>query len=138
MGVFQRFEKFSKAYYLDEVTFNNLQGYIASCIGTVANGTLSKHIARFRTFLEYCVNMDYILKNPAKLLKTQKAKTPIRYHFSKTKVKMILENANPRFKPFFELMLETGLRSCDMWNLTKTNFPVGDFLYIKQENQTVF
>ena len=46
---------------------------------------------------------------------------------------MILQNTNPSFKPFFELMLETGLRACDMWNLTKKNFPGGDFLYIKQE-----
>ena len=30
-------------------------------------------------------------------------------------------------------MLETGLRNCDMWHLTKDNFPGGIFLYIKQE-----
>ena len=30
-------------------------------------------------------------------------------------------------------MLETGLRACDMWNLTKDNFPGGNFLYIIQD-----
>ena len=46
---------------------------------------------------------------------------------------MILENCAKRYKPFFELMLETGLRACDMWCLTKDNFPGGNFIYIKQE-----
>jgi len=27
-------------------------------------------------------------------------------------------------------MLETGLRACDMWNLTKTNLPSGNFVHI--------
>ena len=46
---------------------------------------------------------------------------------------MILKKAHPRFRPFFQLMLKTGVSPCDMWNLTKNNFPGGDFLYIVQD-----
>ena len=36
---------------------------------------------------------------------------------------MIWKKINPRFfLPFYQLMLETGLRAGDMWNLTKDNF----------------
>ena len=45
---------------------------------------------------------------------------------------MILENCKDRYRPFFELMLETGIRPCDMWNLTKDNFP-GEDIHIVQE-----
>ena len=46
---------------------------------------------------------------------------------------MILDTCNNRFTPFFELMLETRFRAYDMCNLTKDNFPYGDFLYIVQD-----
>ena len=38
---------------------------------------------------------------------------------------MILGNCKPQYKLFFELMLETGLRPNDMWNLTQDNFRQG-------------
>ena len=82
--------------------------------------------------------MDYLRKNPAELLKTQKIKTPIPYHFTKPEARMILKNANPRFKPFFEIMLETRLRVCDMWILTKKTSQVGTSSILNKKKQKVF
>ena len=42
---------------------------------------------------------------------------------------MIWKKINPRFLPFYQLMLETGLRAGDMWNLTKDNFIDGKTRY---------
>jgi len=38
---------------------------------------------------------------------------------------MIWEKMNPQFLPYYQLILETGLRAGDMWNLTKDHFLEG-------------
>ena len=129
----KRLQSFSQIHFVDEVTYDNLQGFIASLRESMNDRTINKHIARLRRFLGYCVNMQYVKVNEADKLDTYKSKPPIRYSFKESEVKMILEYAQPRFAVFFELMLETGLRACDMWNLTKDNFPGGNFIHIIQE-----
>ena len=133
--ILKRLSKFSRINTVDEVTYNVLQGFIASLRngGTMLDRTINKHIGRLRAFFKYCVNMQYVQINEADKLETYKCKTPVRYSFSKDEIKMILENCKDRFKPFFELMLETGLRPCDMWNLSRENFKDKNFIHIVQE-----
>jgi len=128
--ILKRFQAFSKVKSIDEVTYDNLQGFVSSQRENMKDRTLNKHISRLRRFLDYCVNMEYIQINHANKLETYKSKPPVRYSFSKDEIKMILEKSNPQFSIFFELMLETGLRACDTWYLTKDNFPGGNFLHI--------
>lgn len=139
LGVLKKLQAFGSITYLEDVTFQVLQGYVALLThnggingkGMVASSIVG-HIGFIRRFLTFCVNMEYINKNEANKLDRIKRKAPVRYSFNKDEVSMILENCTERFLPFFELMLETGIRACDMWNLTKDNFPGGDFIYIKQ------
>jgi len=131
--ILKRLQLSSKVHSIDEVTYDNLQGFISSLRESMNDRTVNKHIARLRSFLGYCVNMQYVKINEAYKLDTYKSKPPIRYSFKEGEVNMILEKSQPRFAVFFELMLETGLRACDMWNLTKDNFPSGNFIHIIQE-----
>jgi len=133
LGLFKRFTTACRITFVEDITYSNLQGYISSIKGTVSNDTINKHISRLRRLCKDFVYNGYLDKNYAEQLDTYKTKTPVRYSFSKDEWKQIKRNADPRFLPFFELMLETGIRACDMWNLTKDNFPGGDHILVIQE-----
>ena len=124
LGILKRFQDFARVFYLNEITYSNLEVFINSVRygeKQVGNGTINKHISRFRGFLGHCIKHSWLRSNEAEKLETLKVSTPIRYHFSEEDIALIFKNASPRFLPFFELMLETGLRACDMWNLTQDN-----------------
>ena len=138
-GVLKKLQAFGDITYVEDVTFQVLQGYVARLTYNggidgkgMASSSIVGHIGFIRRFLTFCVNMEYIHRNEANKLDKIKRKSPIRYSFSKDEVSMILENCKDRYRPFFELMLETGLRACDMWNLTRDNFP-GEDVHIVQE-----
>ena len=38
---------------------------------------------------------------------------------------MVWKNIDSKFKPYYQLMNETGLRACDMYVMTQDNFPTG-------------
>lgn len=106
---------------------------MASIRDTMKPLTANKHIGRIRRFLNFCVNMEYITINHANKLDYYKHKAHRPYSFSKGEVQMVLASCDPRYVPFYELMVETGLRPCDMWTLTQDNFPCGDSLFIVQD-----
>ena len=84
-----------------------------------------------KRFFEYCDNCEWLTKNPARKIKKLKATTPFRYHFPQDEIDIILENAG-MFKSFFVIALATGLRTCDMWELSTSDFEViEDAMYLK-------
>ena len=82
-GVLKKLQAFGNITYVEDVTFQVLQGYVAllthnGCIngkGMVALSIVG-HIGFIRRFLTFCVNMEYINKNEANKLDRIKRKTP--------------------------------------------------------------
>jgi len=60
--ILKRLQSFSKIKSIDEVTYDNLQGFVASLRENMKDRTVNKHIARLRRFLGYCVNMQYLME----------------------------------------------------------------------------
>ena len=97
----------------------------------VRNATLRKNIQWLQRFFQYCEDMDYVVKSYARGLKKPKVDIPERYSFQQLEVDMLLDNAGT-FRDYYILAISTGLRPCDMKNLTKADFDIkGDFMRLK-------
>ena len=97
----------------------------------IRSATLRKNIQWLQRFFQYCEDMDYIIKSPARGLKKPTVGVPERYSFQQLEVDMILDNAGC-FREYYILALSTGLRPCDMKNLTKSDFDIkGDYMRLK-------
>ena len=68
--------------------------------------------------------MEHLTINHANKLKRLKQEKPLRHGFTPEEIHRLWKNIDPRFKPYYQLMNETGLCACDMYSLTQDNFPV--------------
>jgi integrase/recombinase XerD len=118
-------QEFGNIRYVSDLTYPVLQDFINSRSTIYTNKTLNKYRNRIRKFLHFCYKMDWVIKNEADKLDRLKETTPDRYSFSRAEVDTVLSSdETTEYHLFFELMLETGLRACDAWELTQGNFPI--------------
>ncbi len=96
--------------------------------------TLNKDIQIIKRFFNYCIDMEWIDRNPFRSVKPFKVQaTGQRYYFTPEQVKLIMNNAG-NFHDFYYLLLHTGIRSTDAFKLKPEHF---DGRYIKvQMNKT--
>jgi len=100
--------------------------------------TQAKTLERFRSFFGFCVQNDWITKNPAKGIKAPTIKPSPTLPFSHTEVTDILKNADFRSQVFFRLLLHSGLRIMDAAQLRPERIEGGKlFLYTQKTGTAV-
>ena len=95
----------------------------------ISPATLNKEIQYLKRYFEYCVDMDWIHKNPFRKVKYFKVQKNQRYYFSESDINKILDNAG-KFYDFYCFLLHTGLRSTDAFRLKPSHID-GKYLKIK-------
>jgi len=96
--------------FIDDVKLNSLVTGSKTVKRTVGCKTLNKHVTRIKGFLKYCVVMEYIVVNQAEKFDKLPESTPERTTFTDEQIIAILEQ-DSTYAPFFEFMLETGVRA---------------------------
>ena len=102
--------------------------------------TLNKDIQIMKRFFNYCIDMEWIDRNPFRSVKPFKVKpNGQRYHFTPDQIKLIMAHAD-RFYDFYYLLLHTGIRPSDAFKLKPEHFEgryikvqmnkTGDFLHV--------
>jgi len=90
--------------------------------------TAAKSLERLRSFFKFCLDSDWIEKNPAKAIKAAKVEDAEVLPFSHQEVEQVLKacrtfNGNgDRIKALTELMLATGLRIGDAATISRDRF----------------
>jgi site-specific recombinase XerD len=90
--------------------------------------TAAKSLERLRSFFKFCVDSEWIEKNPAKAIKSAKVEDADVLPFNESEVKKILKacetfNGNSeRIKALTELMLGSGLRIGDAATISRDKF----------------
>jgi len=107
--------------YVDEYRVSDIENYIATLQGTMANSSVNRHIVHFRRFFEYCVKNERAKTNVALRVDRLKEEVRLPYSFSVEEIGLILRKSGV-FHKFFVFLLETGLRPTDAWDLTQENF----------------
>ena len=96
--------------------------------------TLNREIGFIKRFFNYCIDMEWIDRNPFRSIKPFKVKSNCqRYHFTPVQLDSIMENAG-RFYDFYYLLLHTGIRCTDAYKLKPEHFD-GNYLKV-QMNKT--
>ena len=119
------FQAFSGIKSINQITYPLLQDFIDLNKGKYGNNTLNKYRNRLRKFVHFCFKNDWVIKNEADKLDSLKKDKVDRFRFSDEEVDLVLSSKHcTKYKTFFEFMLETGLRACDTWFLSRGNFRV--------------
>ena len=102
--------------------------------------TLNKDIQSIKRFFNYCIDMEWMDRNPFRSVKPFKVKSNgQRYHFTPDQLELIMAQAG-RFYDFYYLLLHTGIRPTDAFKLKPEHFEgrylkvqmnkTGDFLHV--------
>ena len=106
----------------------------------ISPSTLNREIGFIKRFFSYCIDMEWIDRNPFRPVKPFKVKSnTVRYSFTDSDIRLIMDNAG-RFYDFYYLLLHTGIRSTDAYKLKPEHFEgrylkvqmnkTGDFLHV--------
>ena len=106
----------------------------------ISPSTLNREIGFIKRFFNYCIDMEWMDRNPFRAVKPFKVKfNGQRYYFTPDQVKLIMNNAG-NFHDFYYLLLHTGIRSTDAFKLKPEHFEgrylkvqmnkTGDFLHV--------
>lgn len=83
----------------------------------VSPKTLNEELAIIRRFYRWARHREYITKDPTESVERMKPDPkPIRI-FTESEIQLILKHATPTHRPFYQLLLFTGLRDGELRNL---------------------
>ena len=95
--------------------------------------TLSKRLERLRAFFNFCVDNDWIVKNPAKSIKPPQIRPCPTLPFTADELARILAKADFRSQVFFRILLHSGLRIIDAATLRPERIHDGKLLLYQQK-----
>ncbi|NUO20203.1 tyrosine-type recombinase/integrase [bacterium] len=117
---FHHFQDWLKSYgkaSFAELKANDIEEFLAARRPVIADKTLNDELATVRVFFQWAEDREYVKKNPA--LKVKRVKVdpkPIRV-FTSEEVHLIMKHATDYQRPFYQLLLLTGLRDGELRNL---------------------
>jgi integrase len=101
--------------------------------------TAAKELERIRAFFNFCVEKQWIAKNPAKSIKAPHLKPNPTLPYAEIEIQKILANATPKESVFYRLLLHSGLRILDAASLRPERIQDGKlFLYQAKTGQPVW
>ena len=125
----RRFQEFAKISKVEDAKLPQMKRFLVERSKFVKPATINKNIQFLQRFFSWCEDMNFVNKSEARGLKKLKCKAPVRYSFQALEISKILDNAGC-FRDFYVVALATGLRPCDMWNLSTDDFTVdGDYMF---------
>tara|TARA_R110002012_G_scaffold315395_1_gene529178 strand:- start:615 stop:1664 length:1050 start_codon:yes stop_codon:yes gene_type:complete len=109
--------------------------------------TINREIGFIKRFFNYCIDMEWISKNPFRTIKYLKIDNKKdRYYFSKDEIERILKRSN-KYRDFYILLLKTGLRATDAYKLKRKHIKgsyislkmnkTNDYIYIPISNKVI-
>lgn len=131
--VMRQLEKFleqHKILMLSDIDLETLRAFVA----TLKDGPLAKgrKIDRLRSFFKFCINSDWLEKNPAKLLVPPISRRVPTLPFEDADINTIVGCAEGKTKTFVLLMIYSGLRISDA-SMLKASALIGEKLFLRQE-----
>jgi len=95
----------------------------------ISASTLNREINFIKRFFNYCIDMQWLDRNPFRVVKPFKIDSKKqRFYFTKKHLKLIFEKRS-KYTDFYTFLLKTGLRSTDAYKLRKKHIQ-GSYLGI--------
>ncbi len=134
----REFSAASQCRHLGDFTTESVRAF-RSFRTSLSPRTSGKELERIRTFFSFCVQNDWIAKNPATTIKAPEVKPNPTLPFSDAEVSKILATADFRSQVFFRILLHSGLRIIDAAMLRPERIQNGRvFLYTQKTGVPVF
>jgi site-specific recombinase XerD len=99
--------------------------------------TASKDIERLRALFKFCVENEWLAKNPARAIKAPEMKPSPTLPFTEAEVRKILAQTDPRTSVFLRVLLHSGLRIIDAAQLRPEKIIDGKVFLYTQKTGTV-
>lgn len=91
--------------------------YLASRKQLVSGKTLNDELATVRVFYHWAEEREYVAKNPASTIKRVKVDPKPTRVFTREEIALIMKHATDYQRPFYQLLLCTGMRDGELRNL---------------------
>ena len=95
--------------------------------------TVSKTLEKLRSFFKFCIENDWITKNPAQHIKAPEVRPNPTLPFTEKEVRDIIANTEFRPATFFHLLLHSGLRIIDAATLRPERIQEDKLLLYQQK-----
>jgi integrase len=100
-----------------QITKAEIEDFLRSRRKEIADKTWNEELAIIRRFFDWLKDHEYLVKSPAaKIERVQQNPRAIRI-FSAAEIQLIMRHATPTQRPFYQLLLFTGLRDGELRNL---------------------
>tara|TARA_Y100001963_G_scaffold63728_1_gene88742 strand:- start:732 stop:1739 length:1008 start_codon:yes stop_codon:yes gene_type:complete len=113
---------------------SNMKIYKYGQMVTISDSTLNRNIGYLKRFFNFCIEMEYINRNPFMSIKNVRKKgVSQRFFFTDDHLSKIMKNAG-KFKDLYTFLIETGIRATDVYNLKQKH--ISENYLIKKMNKT--
>ena len=104
--------------------------YKDNIYNTIKPTTLNREIAFLKRFFNYCIDMEWIIVNPFRVVKKFKNRgSKQRYYFTKSDIDLIFKYKS-KYTDFYTFLLNTGIRPTDAYKVRKKHIN-GAYLIIR-------
>ena len=101
---------------------------------TISDSTLNRNIGYLKRFFNFCIEMEYINRNPFISIKNVRKKgVSQRFFFTSDHLSKIMKNAG-KLRDLYTFLIETGIRATDVYNLKQKH--ISENYLIKKMNKT--
>ena len=83
----------------------------------ISDKTANEELAMIKRFFRWLQNRDYLVKDPAASIERLKQSPSVVRIFTPQEIQLIMKHATPTQRPFYQMLLFTGLRDGEMRNL---------------------
>ena len=113
---------------------SNMKIYKYGQMVKISDSTLNRNIGYLKRFFNFCIEMEYINRNPFMSIKNVRKKgVSQRFFFTDDHLTKIMKNAG-KFKDLYIFLIETGIRATDVFNLKQKH--ISENYLIKKMNKT--
>ena len=113
--------KFARVTKIKDIGPDVCINYMSS-FGPLAVSTVNRKKQYIKSFFDFCIQMDWLDKNPALRLKSERDKSPKKRRYFTPKELDVVMDYSGEYKEFWTFLLETGIRCTDVYCLATANF----------------
>lgn len=114
---FQHWLAAQRKFNFANLKAQDIENYLTERRAVIADKTLNDELSTLKVFYQWAEDREYVAKNPVEKVKRVKVNPKAIRVFTREEITQIMRHATDYQRPFYQLLLCTGMRDGEMRNL---------------------